>query len=163
MRKTAILLLLMMLPCTLFALSFGYGVSVEGWSGFNESSATRLSFMLDLTDSRYVTVEGGAALGFNSGRMVFSGLNADVSIRTFGTTYHPFSFMFANPVIWAPRFSGGIIADDSFDYAWRFGLSLLNFADVHFNYEFLKAYVMFDRSFSYAGWSVDLFRVSYYF
>ena len=70
MRKTAILLLLMMLPCTLFALSFGYGVSVEGWSGFNESSATRLSFMLDLTDSRYVTVEGGAALGFNSGRMV---------------------------------------------------------------------------------------------
>lgn len=164
MRKTVLLLLLVILiPCTLSALSFGYGVSLEGWSGFNESSAARLSFLLDLTDSRHVTLEGGAALGISSGCMIFSGLNADLSVRTFSVTHHPFSFMFANTVIWSPGLSFGIIADDSFDYAWRFGLSLLDFIDVHFRYEFLKAYVTFNRSFSYAGWAVDLFRVSYYF
>ena len=63
-KKLLFILIVIVLSSCLYAVSFGYGYSMEGFSGFNQSSSSRLSFALDLTDSRYLTVEGGAGLGF---------------------------------------------------------------------------------------------------
>lgn len=161
-KKLFFILVVLILSSCLYAVSFGYGYSMEGFSGFNQSSSSRLSFALDLTDSRYLTVEGGAGLGFRGWKMLFTGFNLDLSMRTFSLTDHIFSFMFANPVIWSPKASAGILWDDSWDFSWRFGLSVLNFVDVHFNYEFLRPFVMFDPDFDYCGWGMDLIRITYY-
>lgn len=164
MRKVlAVSLILLSLCSSLGAVAFGYGLSMEGYSGFNQSASTRLSFMMDLTDSRHLTLEAGAGVGFRGWSMVFTGLNIDMSLRTFGLSDHIFSFMFANPVIWSPRLSAGVIWDGDMEFGWRFGFSALNFVDVHFDYEFLRPFVIFTGTFDYAGWGIDLIRVSYFF
>lgn len=151
--------------CTLLPLgaaSFGWSYTMEGWSGYNESSSSRALFAFDLTPSRHLVVEAGAGVGFHSGSLVFTGLNVDLSFSTFRLYYHPFDFMFTNPVIWSPRISVGVVWDSGWKTAWRFGLSLLDFQDVHFSYSFLRPFVNFDFDFDYVGWGIDLFRVTYF-
>lgn len=164
MRRLLVVFMLLVVACSsLFAVAFGYGWSMEGYSGFNQSSSSRFSLMFDFTDSRYLVLEAGAGIGFRGWSMVFTGLDVDLSLRTFGLVDHIFSFMFANPTIWSPKVSAGAMWDADMDFAWRFGFSMLNFIDVHFNYEFLRPFVLFDGTFDYAGWGMDLIRVSYYF
>lgn len=162
-KRTLLVLALLLVSVSAFAVSFGYGYTMEAFSGFNQSASSRLSLAVDLTDSRYLTLEAGAAAGFRDYSMIFTGFNVDLSIRTFSLTDHIFSFLFANPSIWSPKATAGVIWDDSWNLGWRFGLSVLNFIDVHFNYEFLRPFVIFDRNFSFSGWGIDLIKVSYYF
>lgn len=164
MKKTiAIAILLATLSTSLFAFGFGYGLSIEGYSGFNQSSSTRLSLIVDPTPDRYLTLEVGAGVGFRDWSMVFTGLNAELSLRTFSLSDHIFSFLFLNTTVWSPRFSAGVIWDMSWNLGWKFAFSPFNFMDVHFNYEFLRPFVIFDKAFSFSGWGIDLVRVSYLF
>lgn len=163
MKKSA--LVLVFLACALLPLgaaSFGWSYTMEGWSGYNEASSSRASAAIDLTPARYLVIEAGAGVGFHSGRMVFTGLTADLSFSTFRLYEHPFGFMFTNPVVWSPRISAGVVWDRDWDLAWRFGLSLFDFQDVHFSYSFLRPFVNFDLDFDYVGWGIDLFRVTYF-
>lgn len=163
MRKLASLFIIFALATSAWAVTGGYSLAVEGFSGFNQSSSVRLSGILDLTDSRYLTLEAGAGAGLDSTGLVFSGLNVDLAFRTFTLRDHIFSFLSTNPTLWSPRVYAGAMWDSSWNLAWRFGLSVFSFIDVHFTYEFLRPFVCFDEHFSWSGWGIDLIRVSYYF
>lgn len=162
-RLTLLLAVLILCTSSLFAISFGYGLSLEGYSGFNEGSSTRVTLALDFTSNRYLTLEAGAGVGLFGRSLYFSGVSADLGFRLFSKADHFMNFLFANDSLWTLRFTAGVLFDQYLDMAFRFSVSPLCFMTTSYDYEFLRPYFLFDTEFSYAGWGIDLIRVSYYF
>lgn len=163
-RRFLVTLLLILFSLPLFAVSGGWSISGEGQSGKSENASFVITGVFDFTDSRYLTLEGSARFGFDSnGRWGFNGFAAELGVTTFRTMKHPFSFLFANPVIWTPRAAGGISTDRSWNLYYAFSLSLLHFEAVSFSYDFLEPHIYFDSSFRYAGWGIKLMKLTFTF
>lgn len=163
-RITSILLLLVSISSSLFAVSGGYAVSGSGQAGADEGTSLNIALQFDPTDKGYFTMEGGFRLGFGEDATYgFEGFTLTLMSSPFGFANHPLDFLFADRTLWAPEIRAGISTSREYELYYNFSLSPLHFRDTSFIYDVLAPYVYFDKSFGYAGWGIELVKVGYHF
>ncbi len=164
MRRLLFVMVLILLPFTLFAFSFGYGAALSGQAGPGfESSSGEFSLLLDPSSLGYGVLDGAVRIGFDErGSFGFNGFTLNLYSNTFRLIKHPFSFMFSSATVWSPRLGFGVDFTRDFDLQYRISLSPLHFEEVKFTYDFLMPYLLFDNAFKYDGWGLYLMKISYF-
>lgn len=163
-RVIAVLVMISLVASSLFAVRGGWAASGSGQAGADEGSSFNTYLLVDFTDREYFALEGGVRLGTGEdGSWGFEGFAASVYSSPLQLLRHPFNFLFVNNTLWAPKLSAGIVTSREFDLYYTFSLSPLHLRETYFMYDILSPYVYFDSSFDYAGWGIELVRVSYFF
>lgn len=163
-RITTLLIIMLSALSSIFAARAGIALSGSGQAGKDEGSSLNAFVILDTTNDEYFTVEGSLRLGSGEdGSWGFEGLTADISVSPLQILNHPFNFLFQNNTLWAPKLGAGIMTSREIAIYYSFSFSLMHFREAFFTYDILAPYVYFDSRFDYAGWGIELMKVSYFF
>ena len=148
MKKVILLLLVSILLFPLFAnVSFGYSLSLVGeqsTKGEAFGAISIASVFSPWNETHVGDVEVEALL--SPVAPFFNEVNMKISSPLFLTTSHPFSFIFANAVLWTPRLAFG--AQYRLESEWSIYMSFapLSFQDTGYIYEFLSPYALYNPS-----------------
>lgn len=160
------LLLFFAIPCVFGALNprIGYAVSGLGQSGDDVFGAVGLSLLFQPLQDGYGEIEGTFSFGNREDDGYgMTRMNLQIGTETFRILHHPFTYMFANNTIWSPKVAAGIAFDRDWQLQYYAALYPMHIVDVSFTFDFFSPYVYFNDSFEYAGWGIELMRISYYF
>lgn len=164
MKKIAVLLLFV-LSLPLFAVSFGYDLSYEGYSLDRDShNALSVNFDVDIFSDRCLNVEAGLKFGFD--RDGFGLMGYEVLLGYSPLTYldHPLTFLFTNKTLLSPEVKVGISTYRDKLTLLRLGVSPAHLEDVNFTYDFFAPFILIDlNGLDYEGWGLELIRATYYF
>ncbi len=165
MKRFSLVLVLLLLAVSLFAVSFGYDFSYEGYSlDENSHNSFTVSAACDLFSDRNVNIELGAKFGFDESGFGFMGGEALLGLSPFDFLHHPLTFMFTNRTNLSPEVEVGVVTYKADETYIRFGFSPAHLEDVNFTYDFFNPFVLFKADgFDYEGWGIELVRATYYF
>lgn len=160
--RRIILLLLLLIPSSLYSVSFGYSLAPVGqFSGqepyggltaaavvsFNPDHAGDIELSMDLTP--YGTF-------FESARV-------QVSLPMLLLTDHAFNALFPNPVVWSPRIGTGFQYRMGNEFNLLVSLSPFAFHDKSYSFEFFSPYVLYEILEGRWGWGLYVMKFSCFF
>ena len=161
MKRIIIVLSILASSLSIFASpGLGYGLAPVGQkdpTGGSFGGASISLFLSPSVDLHVAELESEVVLS-----PWFESASFKLSTSLFTTTHHPFSWMFPNTMMWAPRIGGGMQYRD--DEGWNaiISFSPLCLYDTQFMYEFLSPYALYSIDKDKWGYGVYIFRFSYF-
>ncbi len=165
MKRVAFALLLIIFCMPAFAApGFGYSIAPLGEESADKNGFGALAISASFSPSvgtHVLDLDAEVMLSYTS--PYFNGLKLRASSPLFWTERHIFSFLFPNPVYWAPKVAAGAEYRMPDQWALYFSLSPLSFFDTSFSYEFFAPYGLYDFSRRSWGWGMYIMRFSVFF
>lgn len=160
MRRFIVVISLLLILTPVFAtVQFGYSLAPVGEHSPLGDNFGALSISASLSpwaETRVGDMEVEVLLSPVS--PFFNGVNMKVSSPLFLTVKHPFSFMFPNPVYWAPRISVGAQYRMETEWSLYASLSPFTFQDTRYIYEFMSPYVLYNFEENKWGYGAYILR-----
>lgn len=158
MKKSFLIVVLLLVSSCLFAISASYGFSVLGEQDVRSFGGVGLDLGVSFFEQPYL--EGGVELVLSP---FFEEVFLYISSYPLSILKHPFDFVTTNKSLYSPGVRLGGAYVDEVGWIFKSEISLITLRDNNFRYEFFSpilTYVFSEKSF---GWGLNLMRISYTF
>ena len=161
MRRT-LLLILLVIPSALYAVSFGYSLAPVGqFSGSEPYGGLTASAIVSFSPDHAGDIELSA--DFTPYGTFFESARIQVSLPMFLLTDHVFNALFPNPVVWSPRIGTGFQYRMGGEFNLIVSVSPFAFHDKAYSFEFFSPYALYEILESRWGWGIYVMKFSCFF
>lgn len=160
--KRILMMVLLILPCTLYAVSFGYSLAPVGqFSGSEPYGGLTAAAILSFNSDHAGDIELSA--DFTPYGTFFESARIQVSLPMLLIHDHVFNALFPNPVIWSPRIGTGFQYRMENEFNLVVGISPFAFHDKAYSFEFFSPYVLYEVLRQEWGWGIYVMKFSCFF
>ena len=160
--KRILMMVLLILPCTLYAVSFGYSLAPVGqFSGSEPYGGLTAAAILSFNSDHAGDIELSA--DFTPYGTFFESARIQVSLPMLLIHDHVFNALFPNPVVWSPRIGMGFQYRMGNEFNLVVGISPFAFHDKAYSFEFFSPYVLYEVLKQQWGWGIYVMKFSCFF
>ena len=160
--KRILMLVLLILPCALYAVSFGYSLAPVGqFSGSEPYGGLTAAAILSFNSDHAGDIELSA--DFTPYGTFFESARIQVSLPMLLIHDHVFNALFPNPVVWSPRIGTGFQYRMGNEFNLVVGISPFAFHDKAYSFEFFSPYVLYEVLKRQWGWGIYVMKFSCFF
>ena len=160
--KRILMMVLLVLPCTLYAVSFGYSLAPVGqFSGSEPYGGLTAAAILSFNSDHAGDIELSA--DFTPYGTFFESARIQVSLPMLLIHNHVFNALFPNPVVWSPRIGTGFQYRMGNEFNHVVGISPFAFHDKAYSFEFFSPYVLYEVLKQQWGWGIYVMKFSCFF
>lgn len=160
--KRILMMVLLVLPCALYAVSFGYSLAPVGqFSGSEPYGGLTAAAILSFNSDHAGDIELSA--DFTPYGTFFESARIQVSLPMLLIHDHVFNALFPNPVIWSPRIETGFQYRMGNEFNLVVGISPFAFHDKAYSFEFFSPYVLYEVLKQQWGWGIYVMKFSCFF
>ena len=160
--KRILMMVLLILPCALYAVSFGYSLAPVGqFSGSEPYGGLTAAAILSFNSDHAGDIELSA--DFTPYGTFFESARIQVSLPMLLIHDHVFNALFPNPVVWSPRIGTGFQYRMGNEFNLVVGISPFAFHDKAYFFEFFSPYVLYEVLKQQWGWGIYVMKFSCFF
>ena len=160
--KRILMMVLLVLPCTLYAVSFGYSLAPVGqFSGSEPYGGLTAAAILSFNSDHAGDIELSA--DFTPYGTFFESARIQVSLPMLLIHDHVFNALFPNPGGWSPRLGTGFQYRMGNEFNLVVGISPFAFHDKAYSFEFFSPYVLYEILKQQWGWGIYVMKFSCFF
>ena len=160
--KRILMMVLLILPCALYAVSFGYSLAPVGqFSGSEPYGGLTAAAILSFNSDHAGDIELSA--DFTPYGTFFESARIQVSLPMLLIHDHVFNALFPNPVVWSPRIGTGFQYRMGNEFNLVVGISPFAFHDKAYSFEFFSPYVLYEVLKQRWGWGIYVMKFSCFF
>ena len=160
--KRILMMVLLVLPCTLYAVSFGYSLAPVGqFSGSEPYGGLTAAAILSFNSDHAGDIELSA--DFTPYGTFFESARIQVSLPMLLIHDHVFNALFPNPVVWSPRIGTGFQYRMGNEFNILVSVSPFAFHDWSYSFEFFSPYIVKSLVDNDWGWGMYIMKFSCFF
>lgn len=160
--RRIILLLLLLIPSSLYSVSFGYSLAPVGqFSGQKPYGGLTAAAVISFNPDHAGDIE--LSMDLTPYGTFFESARVQVSLPMLLLTDHAFNALFPNPVVWSPRIGTGFQYRMGNEFNLLVSLSPFAFHDKAYSFEFFSPYVLYEILEGRWGWGLYVMKFSCFF